>query len=345
MGGRVYDPEIGRLLSPDPFVQFPASTQGFNRYAYVSNNPLSYTDPSGYFLKKLMKVAGIGLNFVPGFQGWSTAFIRGFITGFLVGGGDAKTAMLGGIGGAAFGKLGKLDWGAEKIIGHGLVGGALSTAGGGRFGDGFLGAAAAQGFAGTVDGIGLQADGQISTDPGQQFARVAAAAAVGGTVSTLGGGKFANGAKTFGFVRLFKEMPAFYRRVVRYDLDIRPGGEAEGKGETQMPVEGANNVGTQQATVDSSCTFCEGGKVSRIANQIPGINAVAGMHDVFQVSMGTSIWRDVFNVPGMALAAVITYPGFLGQVFNNSPSDVYLPTKLGRGKGEGGSIWVPVGGF
>ncbi|NHA13913.1 RHS repeat-associated core domain-containing protein, partial [Thioalkalivibrio sp. XN279] len=47
MGGRVYDPEIGRFLSPDPFVQFPASTQGFNRYAYVGNNPLSYTDPSG----------------------------------------------------------------------------------------------------------------------------------------------------------------------------------------------------------------------------------------------------------------------------------------------------------
>jgi RHS repeat-associated protein len=42
MGGQVYDPEIGRFLSPDPFVQFPASTQGFNRYAYVGNNPLSY---------------------------------------------------------------------------------------------------------------------------------------------------------------------------------------------------------------------------------------------------------------------------------------------------------------
>ncbi|MCG8435165.1 MAG: RHS repeat-associated core domain-containing protein, partial [Gammaproteobacteria bacterium] len=48
MNGRIYDPEIGRFLSADPFVQFPESTQGYNRYTYVGNNPLSYTDPSGF---------------------------------------------------------------------------------------------------------------------------------------------------------------------------------------------------------------------------------------------------------------------------------------------------------
>ena len=74
MGGRVYDPELGRFLSPDPFVQFPISTQGFNRYAYVNNNPLSYTDPSGYFLKDLMKVVGIGMNFIPGWTLAGNAF-------------------------------------------------------------------------------------------------------------------------------------------------------------------------------------------------------------------------------------------------------------------------------
>ncbi len=68
MGGRVYDPEIGRFLSADPFVQFPASTQGFNRYSYVANNPLSYTDPSGYFLKKVARIAGIAMYFVLGMQ-------------------------------------------------------------------------------------------------------------------------------------------------------------------------------------------------------------------------------------------------------------------------------------
>ena len=48
MNGRVYDPSLGRFLSPDPTVPEPDSTQGLNRYAYVNNNPLSYTDPSGF---------------------------------------------------------------------------------------------------------------------------------------------------------------------------------------------------------------------------------------------------------------------------------------------------------
>jgi hypothetical protein len=48
MNGRVYDPALGRFLSPDPVVQAPYDTQGQNRYAYVRNNPLRYTDPSGY---------------------------------------------------------------------------------------------------------------------------------------------------------------------------------------------------------------------------------------------------------------------------------------------------------
>lgn len=48
MNGRVYDPVIGRFLSADPYVQDPYSSQSYNRYSYVWNNPLSGTDPSGY---------------------------------------------------------------------------------------------------------------------------------------------------------------------------------------------------------------------------------------------------------------------------------------------------------
>ncbi len=48
MNGRIYDPQLERFLSPDPFVPQPTLAQSWNRYSYVLNNPLSYTDPSGY---------------------------------------------------------------------------------------------------------------------------------------------------------------------------------------------------------------------------------------------------------------------------------------------------------
>lgn len=48
MGGRMYDPSISRFLSPDIFIQSPTNSQSFNRYIYVWNNPLKYTDPTGY---------------------------------------------------------------------------------------------------------------------------------------------------------------------------------------------------------------------------------------------------------------------------------------------------------
>lgn len=48
MNGRLYDPLVGRFLSADPYVQMPDGTQSYNRYSYCLNNPLRYTDPSGY---------------------------------------------------------------------------------------------------------------------------------------------------------------------------------------------------------------------------------------------------------------------------------------------------------
>ncbi|HXU03108.1 MAG TPA: RHS repeat-associated core domain-containing protein, partial [Polyangia bacterium] len=50
MNGRVYDPVVGRFLTPDPNIQFVADLQSFNRYSYVLNNPLRNTDPTGFFL-------------------------------------------------------------------------------------------------------------------------------------------------------------------------------------------------------------------------------------------------------------------------------------------------------
>ena len=73
MNGRVYDPILGRMLSPDNFLM-PTGTQGHNRYTYANNNPLKYTDPTGNFLKPAM---------------FATILIGDFISNVIYGSPDA----------------------------------------------------------------------------------------------------------------------------------------------------------------------------------------------------------------------------------------------------------------
>ena len=100
MNGRIYDAKLGRFLQADPFVQAPKNTQSLNRYSYVLNNPLSYTDPSGFFsLSRFVKkwgrtIAAIAISVIlPGAGGiLATQFgitsqlARFVITGFIAGG-------------------------------------------------------------------------------------------------------------------------------------------------------------------------------------------------------------------------------------------------------------------
>ena len=48
-------------MSPDPLVQFEADLQSYNRYSYVLNNPLRYTDPTGYLSWGAAGNIGFGL--------------------------------------------------------------------------------------------------------------------------------------------------------------------------------------------------------------------------------------------------------------------------------------------
>lgn len=64
MNARLYDPVIGRFLSPDPQLQNPYSSQNYNRYSYCLNNPLRYVDQDGEFI-----------------FGWVTGFFKGLFKG------------------------------------------------------------------------------------------------------------------------------------------------------------------------------------------------------------------------------------------------------------------------
>src|ERR1700741_993348 len=45
---RLYDPTLGRFLSPDDIIPEPTDMQSLNRFSYVRNRPLSVTDPTGH---------------------------------------------------------------------------------------------------------------------------------------------------------------------------------------------------------------------------------------------------------------------------------------------------------
>ncbi len=59
MNARLYDPAVGRFLSPDPLVQAPDNTQNYNRYSYCLNNPLRFVDESGLMAYKTFSPAEI----------------------------------------------------------------------------------------------------------------------------------------------------------------------------------------------------------------------------------------------------------------------------------------------
>jgi RHS repeat-associated protein len=68
LGSRLYDPTIGRFVTPDMFVlenpeQFITSPQSLNLYSYACNNPITYRDPSGYFVE-VAAIAGFAIGAV-----------------------------------------------------------------------------------------------------------------------------------------------------------------------------------------------------------------------------------------------------------------------------------------
>jgi hypothetical protein len=218
MNGRIYDPTLGRFLQADPYIQAPKNSQSYNRYSYVLNNPLSFTDPSGYFFDKLFKglnkVLGdfapfisIALLFTPIGSWAATGLWQAATVGFVTGGiatGSLKGALIGAFSGAAFQHIGATfteggsgflaEGGLGHVGAHAVTGGVSSVLSGGKFGHGFFSAGLTK---------GLNVNGIVGTQQGGIWnaVRTATAAIIGGTISKVTGGKFANGAVTAGFAQ------------------------------------------------------------------------------------------------------------------------------------------------
>ena len=231
LNARIYDPTIGKFLSADPVIGDSYVGQEWNHYAYVINNPLSLTDPTGLcflgcFWKspifrdvaalalvailqqyEILPAIGAELGFVTT-SATMAAVVNGGILGGIAGAitsGTLKGAALGVLQGGLFAEAGNLLGGADgftiagshdlaAFVLHGLVGGITNAAAGQKFGAGFL----AGGFSSIADMSDLSFENEA--------ADLVEHAAAGGLGSVLGGGKFANGAMTGAFGYLFNSV-------------------------------------------------------------------------------------------------------------------------------------------
>ena len=218
MNARIYDPRLGRFLQADSQIE-PDATQGLNRYTYVLNNPLSASDPTGHqseWVDAAKGIAAIAVSvWLPGsttlFGAYANSFgayvfsgfVGGSITGGLQGGlwGAFSASIFYGIGNS-FAPYEKAARGIKqlgdaarlaKIVSHGLAGGAINMLRGGKFGHGFISAAATEASSPALEHF-------------NDFGQVVGGALVGGTVSAVTGGKFGNGAITGAFQMAFNEI-------------------------------------------------------------------------------------------------------------------------------------------
>ena len=231
MNGRIYDATLGRFMQADPNIQAPMNSQNYNRYSYVLNNPLSYTDLTGFFfsgLKKKFKkywkvIVAVAVTYftVGAASGWAISW----------GMGTAATATTA----ASLSITGAITAGAIAGAAGGFVGGALITGSiKGAFKGAFSGAiaGAAGGYA-NFGSVGGWADAAK---------RVGVAALGGCGAGKASGGSCSKGAKMAAMVQaLTMGAGEMYKKISR---------KYNKTGEPHVWQEGQNDVGKQLSDTD-----------------------------------------------------------------------------------------------
>ena len=237
MNGRVYDPTLGRFLSADSIIEAKDSLQSYNRYSYVQNNPMRYTDASGHCIwdfcvseavyifamfigyemtqegNSNWKMVGTAVMMVAGSElteaGLGNAGVgagnnlSAFVPANTFNAGYAGNAMVSTFGVSMLTTGGDIEKSAEASLtaGAGAAIGALTTAGSWqRYSSNALLACVKASTSGGHCGPAAASAvvNEYSGDAASARNPIVSIIA-GGTASVIGGGKFANGAAQSGF--------------------------------------------------------------------------------------------------------------------------------------------------
>ena len=155
MNARLYDPILGRFLSPDPYVQLPDFTQAMNRYGYCMNRPLCYVDKNGEIIGWIIAGAIIGGAINVALHADQINSLGQFFGYFGVG---AAAGALGPLAGGAVGGAGFIGGAIGGMVGGAASGFTLGTGntlmGGGDFANAMVNGAMGA-FSGAICGGAL----------------------------------------------------------------------------------------------------------------------------------------------------------------------------------------------
>lgn len=179
MNGRVYDPVLGRFLSPDKYVQEGDNSQNYNSYSYCLNNPLKYADPSGnvFVLDDFIAITAMGAM-----MGAMNAAMsdKPIWRGALIGGLSAAATY--GIG-SVFRPAGSFGREMLRAGAHGLSSGVFNALNGDNFWNGLISGAASSGMGSFAQ--------SSNWNP---YLLMASTTAAGGAIAWATGGDFLQGA-------------------------------------------------------------------------------------------------------------------------------------------------------
>ncbi len=311
---RYYDPGNGRFITPDTIVQAPYDPQSMNRYAYVRNNPINLTDPSGHswlsknlratarFVSKHNETFGLGLQmFGPlGLLGGGSILYqseggRNILAAEAIIGAAVGTWYCGGCG---------AGWGA---VSGGIAGGYMSHKQGGEY----LGGVISGGLQGAATGALFQSLDQAQIP---WYARIIGKGHAGGMITAMNGGRYETG---FVYTAGAASISEMFRANTTYSPDASPGEYTENgyyiKGSNGESPEGFSVFGHNREILpgEKPGFFDQAGTGNRIANNIPGMNAVSQIHDKWTNNMGARL-NLMTNFGSMIPSVPMAYGGLLG---------------------------------